>query len=329
MFEISPVLAGTFDRPDYVPATSNINRPTDDVAAATDVSEVDPRRYSQFDRTTTKVSDATMSFGDFLDMINPLQHIPVISSVYREITGDKINPVSRVAGDILYGGALGVAGALAGGIGAIADNVMETKTGKDVTGTVVASLFGDDKPNTNNDAAQPVTQIATAETASTESVSPPALVPSPLPIETVSAQAATTEAAPPTLQNLQPAKLNPLARNNLPYGGALAPLPNYHNENLKMAIANATGGLHVSNTIYSNRLNNGALAPLETPPANKVVTTGDGLPALPSTPIPNSDNLSGQQSTAIPAGLQDDAAILKALGVYRSVAEGTGNSARN
>ncbi|MDP6473864.1 MAG: hypothetical protein QF894_03030 [Alphaproteobacteria bacterium] len=29
-------------------------------------------------------------FDDFLDLINPLQHIPIISTIYREITGDTI-----------------------------------------------------------------------------------------------------------------------------------------------------------------------------------------------------------------------------------------------
>ena len=30
------------------------------------------------------------TFLDFLDVINPLQHIPIISSVYRSITNDSI-----------------------------------------------------------------------------------------------------------------------------------------------------------------------------------------------------------------------------------------------
>ena len=31
-----------------------------------------------------------LQFGDVLDSINPLQHIPLVSSLYREITGDQI-----------------------------------------------------------------------------------------------------------------------------------------------------------------------------------------------------------------------------------------------
>ena len=51
------------------------------------------------------------TFFDFLDIINPLQHIPVISTIYRAITGDQIDPGSRIAGASLFGGPLG--GALA------------------------------------------------------------------------------------------------------------------------------------------------------------------------------------------------------------------------
>ena len=51
------------------------------------------------------------TFFDFLDIINPLQHIPVISTIYRSITGDQIDPGSRIAGATLFGGPFG--GALA------------------------------------------------------------------------------------------------------------------------------------------------------------------------------------------------------------------------
>ena len=39
-----------------------------------------------------------LTFGDVLDVINPLQHIPVVSTIYRAITGDEISPGARVAG---------------------------------------------------------------------------------------------------------------------------------------------------------------------------------------------------------------------------------------
>src|ERR1700728_4320659 len=44
-----------------------------------------------------------------LEIVNPLQHIPIVSTIYRAITGDEINPAERIAGDTLYGGLLGFA----------------------------------------------------------------------------------------------------------------------------------------------------------------------------------------------------------------------------
>lgn len=90
----------------------------------------------------TKEKSAFESFLSFLgaiiDVINPLQHIPVISTIYRNITGDEINPLARVAGDALYGGAIGAA------VG-IVDVAVESKTGKDIGGNVMAMLTGDKK----------------------------------------------------------------------------------------------------------------------------------------------------------------------------------------
>lgn len=81
-------------------------------------------------------AEAEMSFGDFLDIINPLQHIPVVNTIYREITGDTIKPSSKVIGGILFGGPLG-------GMASIANAVVEEAQGKDIGGQVMASLgFG-------------------------------------------------------------------------------------------------------------------------------------------------------------------------------------------
>src|SRR5690606_26918877 len=48
-----------------------------------------------------------LSFGDLLDTVNPLQHVPVVSEIYRHLTGDRIGPEARVAGGLLYGGPIG------------------------------------------------------------------------------------------------------------------------------------------------------------------------------------------------------------------------------
>lgn len=72
-------------------------------------------------------------FG-ILDVINPLQHIPVISTIYRHLTGDEISPMARVAGDTLYGGPVGAALSLA-------DVALEKTTGKDMGETAMALLM--------------------------------------------------------------------------------------------------------------------------------------------------------------------------------------------
>ena len=87
------------------------------------------------------------TFGDLLDVINPLQHIPIISTIYRELTGDAIAPGPRMAGGALLGGVFGF-------IGGLANVVAEQETGKDIGENVMAAFSGGD-----NDA----TDIASAE----------------------------------------------------------------------------------------------------------------------------------------------------------------------
>ncbi len=75
------------------------------------------------------------SFWDFIvgifDILNPLEHIPVISTIYAKITGHKISPMARIAGDTLYGGPIGAA------VG-VANVVSEKETGKDLGENVMA-----------------------------------------------------------------------------------------------------------------------------------------------------------------------------------------------
>ena len=74
---------------------------------------------------------------DFVDIINPLQHLPIVSTAYRALTGDEMSAGSRVAGGALFGGPVGLANALLNG-------AVEAETGRDVGGTMMAALFGDD-----------------------------------------------------------------------------------------------------------------------------------------------------------------------------------------
>ena len=56
------------------------------------------------------------TFAEVLDILNPLHHIPGISTIYRAITGDEIGAGPRFVGGMLFGGPIG---ALAAGITAL------------------------------------------------------------------------------------------------------------------------------------------------------------------------------------------------------------------
>lgn len=79
--------------------------------------------------------DWDFSFHNLLSIINPLQHLPIIGSIYRAITGDEIGTPERIAGDTLYGG-------LWGAVSGIADSAFQALTGKDFGGTVLALFTG-------------------------------------------------------------------------------------------------------------------------------------------------------------------------------------------
>lgn len=77
------------------------------------------------------------TFWDLLDVVNPLQHIPVVAAVYRYFTGDEIDPVPKVAGGALFGGIIGA-------VASVADVVLEEATGRDA-GEHAMALLGDDE----------------------------------------------------------------------------------------------------------------------------------------------------------------------------------------
>lgn len=82
--------------------------------------------------------DESFSFWDMLDVVNPMQHLPVIGNIYREITGDTIQPVARIAGGAIFGGIVGVASSLVNVI------VQET-SGKDIGEHMMAMVIDETK----------------------------------------------------------------------------------------------------------------------------------------------------------------------------------------
>lgn len=130
------------------PANIIWNAPQASAAGAAAITWNEPRitpaDYSSAPSAGPAQSNEFMPFGedgltflDFLDIINPLQHIPIISTVYRYLTGDEISPASRIAGGALFGGIIGAAIS-------VANVIVEYASGKDM-GEHVLSLFIDGK----------------------------------------------------------------------------------------------------------------------------------------------------------------------------------------
>lgn len=83
-----------------------------------------------------KTKDEEFGFYDLLDMINPLQHIPVVNHLYRKLTGDEIKSAPMVIGGAIFGGPIGVASGLA-------NVIVREETGKDIAGNALGFLRGD------------------------------------------------------------------------------------------------------------------------------------------------------------------------------------------
>ena len=58
------------------------------------------------------VVENSLDFKDVLDVINPLQHIPVVSTIYRTVSGDTINDIPKFIGSALFNGPVGLIAAL-------------------------------------------------------------------------------------------------------------------------------------------------------------------------------------------------------------------------
>ena len=152
-------------------------------------------------------------FHDLLDAINPLQHLPVISTVYRWITGDTIGNIPRIVGDAIYGGIPGFVSGLFGVL-------IKEETGKDVGEHVVATLFGDSQSgpaSSGQSANQP--ELTTEEAAALAHAPVDRAELTPLP--TVAAAPATPvptagAGTPPTPQAATPAPASTSAESIKP-----------------------------------------------------------------------------------------------------------------
>lgn len=158
---------------------------------------------AEFFAPTKAGDDSGGGFATFLDVINPLQHIPVVSTLYRELTGDTISPAARIAGAALYGGPIGAGIAI---VGAVAEQV----SGESPDQMLASALgFGGDGGTTA------VASVAPSAT--------PAATPSGLIAEATTRTAEPARTAPVVLASAEtpakpspPATLSPAAASGVP-----------------------------------------------------------------------------------------------------------------
>src|SRR4029079_9179817 len=82
-------------------------------------------------------ADGKFGWDDFLDVINPLQHIPIVAQIYRAVTGDEINGAAELIGALPLGPLSGL-----GLVATVVDLAVKDTTGDDMGGNLMAMVFG-------------------------------------------------------------------------------------------------------------------------------------------------------------------------------------------
>lgn len=211
-------------------------------------------------RADGKADPHKVNFADIIDTVNPLQHIPVVSTLYREMTGDDISPQARMAGGAIYGGP-------AGFVVSMIDSAIDLATGDDFGGHIYSSLFGsDDKPTmlaTANDA-----KLITASLAPQASPAPSALA---LPAQPAAAPIVKPQINEPKAQpaaQTPPAplpQLSPEAFNALLSSFADPDAARTANADIATALENAAPDITSAPQVTASRIADGQGAPVSQP----------------------------------------------------------------
>ena len=163
------------------------------------------------------------TFSTVLDIVNPLQHIPIVSTIYQKLTGDVASPGANIIGGALFGGPIGLAVASA-------DTALKSGTGKDMGGHMFA-MFDSTTPATPTETMladiDPVISPSAIPTA--DSASPQILADTPR----LTAPTGTSQAKAP-IKDVQLAAAS--AKTNTPFAFAM---------NNRRTPANGVGGSFV------------------------------------------------------------------------------------
>lgn len=129
--------------------------------------------------------DEGMTVADFFSIINPLQHLPLVGSLYRDLTGDTIKPGARVLGGMLFGGPVGM-------VGGAFNAAVESDIGTDPGGALLALMRGQPLGGT----AAP-SNLAAAPDAAQSTAGVAAAAPAPAPAAMAQAPAGMAQAPSP------------------------------------------------------------------------------------------------------------------------------------
>jgi hypothetical protein len=131
-----------------------------------------PHEWDTSDRAQ-EMAPAEITFGELLSSLNPLQHIPVIGSLYREMTGEELHPAARVVGGALIGGPIGL-------VVSAFNALIEQATGRDAVGQVIALFTDKDAPSTSVAATEPTPAESAVPQTAVASAMPPPVMPTPV-----------------------------------------------------------------------------------------------------------------------------------------------------
>lgn len=59
------------------------------------------------DKGNVAGKDTSFGLSDIVDIVNPLQHIPLVSNLYQSATGDTMGAIAQIVGGGIFGGPIG------------------------------------------------------------------------------------------------------------------------------------------------------------------------------------------------------------------------------
>jgi hypothetical protein len=150
---VSTTSDATFSRRISAAKKSSYARVRDEVEVETRKDRLAKPEAAGAAKKSSLWQNGAFGFGDLIDVINPLQHIPIVSTFYRNLTGDQLGMAPRVIGGALWG-------RIGGFVAGIVNSVVEWFTGKDIGDHIYTAIFRKSDGNPVAQATQPESRSA-------------------------------------------------------------------------------------------------------------------------------------------------------------------------